>query len=303
MTHGLPRGPAFALVALAAVALAGPATAHGAGCPIGPGDVDTWPCFARERRNDLGLRHTVAALARRGFVAIAPDLNAAYTFGWGEPDDRVRWPRIVNRTLRELVEDEATGEMRFGVPVQGRLDLTRLGLLGHSLSGRNSVRLAHLRADNTSPEGIAAARGPVSALFLLAPVAHGRRLPDIESAVVVAGCDGDVGDGPRLHLRRARRTPGRTEPVFLPTLERANHNYFNRAMARAGFDDGRMATPRCRRSRRLRPHQQIDWLDRAAPAYFAAQWRGVARPSWMRLSGRLPHRAHGRKVTVERFVP
>ena len=51
------------------------------------------------QRNDLA-RGTVAALARRGIAAIAPDLNAAYTGGWGEPNDRARWPRLVNRCSR-----------------------------------------------------------------------------------------------------------------------------------------------------------------------------------------------------------
>ena len=58
---------------------------HGTGCPIGPGDAEVWPCFMRERRNDLGLRHVVRALAERGMVAVAPDLNGAFTVGWGSP--------------------------------------------------------------------------------------------------------------------------------------------------------------------------------------------------------------------------
>ncbi len=54
--------------------------AHGDNCP---GEYGTWPCFAREQRNDLGLRYLVKALARVGFVAFAPDLNAAHTGGLG----------------------------------------------------------------------------------------------------------------------------------------------------------------------------------------------------------------------------
>ena len=84
---------------------------HGTGCPSGEADSETWPCFSREQRNDLGLRHVVAALARRGIAAIAPDLNGAYTGGWGEPNDRRRWPRIVNRTLAAVAR-EAAGARR-----------------------------------------------------------------------------------------------------------------------------------------------------------------------------------------------
>ena len=53
----------------------------GDGCPIDEQDFPTWPCFATEQRNDLGLRHGVRALAERGFVAIAPNLNGAFTAG------------------------------------------------------------------------------------------------------------------------------------------------------------------------------------------------------------------------------
>jgi hypothetical protein len=34
---------------------------HGTGCPSGEADSETWPCFRREQRNDLGLRHVVGA--------------------------------------------------------------------------------------------------------------------------------------------------------------------------------------------------------------------------------------------------
>ena len=57
--------------------------AHGDNCPV-IGDGDSWPCWKREQRNDLGFRSLVKALAAQGFVAIAPDVNGAYSGGWGE---------------------------------------------------------------------------------------------------------------------------------------------------------------------------------------------------------------------------
>ncbi len=42
--------------------------AHGDNCPI-VGDGDSWPCWKREQRNDLGFRSLVKALAAEGFVA------------------------------------------------------------------------------------------------------------------------------------------------------------------------------------------------------------------------------------------
>jgi hypothetical protein len=64
---------------------------HGDNCPVVDRfDGETWPCFPRERRNDLGLRHVVRAIAERGVVTLAPDLNGAFTGGWGESNDRRR---------------------------------------------------------------------------------------------------------------------------------------------------------------------------------------------------------------------
>jgi dienelactone hydrolase len=270
------------------------------GCPEGPLDSATWPCFARENRYDLGLRHVVRSLAERGIVAVAPSLGGAFTAGWGEPNDVDRWPRIVNRTLGQVADEADVGGGRFGVQLQGRVDLARIGLLGHSLSGHHSVRGARRRADNDSPADVARGRGPISALFLLAPVAQGAVLPDLPTAIVLASCDGDTGRMGRAYLKQARRRPDRRRPVVLARLEGANHNYFNRKLAQLGADDAPTGVPRCRPPRRLRSRAQQTWLDRAAADFFAATLRGARRPAWLRLGAPRPNRLYGRRVLVRR---
>jgi dienelactone hydrolase len=269
------------------------------GCPLGPLDSDTWPCFARENRYDLGLRHAVRALAERGIVAVAPSLGAAFTGGWGEPNDADRWPRILNRTLSQVAREAAAGGDRFGVPLQGRVNLRRIGLLGHSLSGHHVVRAARRRAENDAPAEVARGRGPIRSLFLLTPVAQGAVLPDLPAAIVLASCDGDTGPMGRAHLRQARRQENRTRPVVLARLAGANHNFFNRTLARLGADDA-PSRPACRRPRRLSASAQQTWLDRAAADFFAATLRGARRPAWLRPGARAPSRVYGRRVVVRR---
>jgi hypothetical protein len=272
---------------------------HGDGCPVDDQDFPTWPCFDIEQRNDFGLRHLVAALARRGLIAVSPDLNAAFTAGWGEPTEFGRWPPIVNRTIGAIVREAKDGAGRFGVELANRLDPRRIAVLGHSLSGFNAARFARRRADNDAPSQIAVGRGPLDSLFLLAPIARNTALPDLETAVVVASCDGDVGEQGRRYLHRARRSD-RRRPLFLAELHRANHNYFNRTLARLGRDDAVGMRGPCRRSRRLGAHRQQTWLDRAAGDFFATTLLGDPRPRWLRLRGRLPSRAYGLRVTLER---
>jgi dienelactone hydrolase len=270
------------------------------GCPVGMLDSDTWPCFARENRYDLGLRHVVRSLAERGVVGVAPSLGGAFTGGWGEPNDADRWPKIVTRTLGQLAREAGEGGARFGVPLEGRVDLRRIGLLGHSLSGHHAVRSARRRANNDSPADIARGRGPIRALFLLTPVAQGAVLPDLPTAIVLASCDGDTGSMGRTYLRQARRQEDRRRAVVLARLEGANHNFFNRTLARLGADDAPTGTPRCRRPRRLRARAQQRWLARAAADFFAATLRGAPRPAWLRLGAPRPTRVYGRRVLLRR---
>ena len=268
---------------------------HGDNCPAGMLDGETWPCFRRERRNDLGLRHVVRALAERGMIALAPDLNAAFTGGWGEPNDRRRWPLLVNRVLAEVARETRVGGGRFGIDLLGRVDLGRLGLLGHSLSGHRAVQAAQRRERNDSPATIARGRGPVRALFLLAPVFARAPLPDRPTAIVLGSCDGDTGTMGRGYFERARRASGRRSRVFLARLQGANHNYYNRTLARLGLQDSE-----CPRKRRLAAGPQQRWLARAAADFFAATLRRAPRPAWLRPRGPLPSRVYGLRVLTRR---
>lgn len=274
---------------------------HGTNCPAGEGDSETWPCFRREQRNDLGLRHVVAALTRRGIAAIAPDLNAAYTGGWGEPNDRERWTRIVNRVLALVARDVGGAPARLPISLAGRIDLTRLGFLGHSLSGHRAVRAARRRAGNRSAVKIAAGRGPVRSLFLLTPI-FARTAPPagVPFAVALGTCDGDTGVLGRGYYGQAATDPGRRAPAHLVRLERANHNYFNRTLSRRGNDDAPFGRPGCRPAARPSAAAQQRWLARAAGDFFSVTLRGARRPRWLRMSGSLPERLHGLDVQVRR---
>ncbi len=274
---------------------------HGTGCPQGELDTETWPCFNREHRHDLGLRHVVAALARRGVAAIAPDLNGAYTGGWGEPNDRARWPRIVNRTLGELARQVRGGPRRFPLTLENRIDLARIGILGHSLSGHRAVRAARRRAGNRSAAKVAAGRGAVRSLFLLTPI-FARAAPPagLPFAVALGSCDGDTGPMGRAYFRQAAGNPGRRAPAQLVRIERANHNFFNRTLSRLGADDAPTGRPSCRPAARPSARAQQRWLARAAGDFFSVTLLGAPRPPWLRLSGPLPERLHGLAVRVSR---
>ena len=285
---------------------------HGDNCPRLPGPTPQfeWPCYDREQRNDHGLRHIVKALGERGVAAIAPDLNGAFTFGWGPAADERRWPRIIDRTLLELATDVGDGGSRFGIPLGGRIDLTRIGLLGHSRSGHHIVRFARSRADNTSDSEVGSGQGPIDALLPLAPVYRGAGLrgkvplPDLPTAIVLSQCDGDVPRQGRRYFTQAHNDEDRTEPAFLVRLEGANHTFYNHTLSEIGLDDGgHSGLPDCSKRERLKPAVQQSWIDKFSSSFFAATLRGARRPSWMRLQGPEPTRLYGLPVAYDRLAP
>ena len=235
---------------------------HDTNCPFGPADAPIWPCFAREQRNDLGLRHVVRALAERGMVAVAPDLNGGFTTGWGEPDDLRRWPRLVIRLLDLLTREATTGGGRFGLPLQGRVDLAP-----HRVC--SAIRSA-ATGRCASPAGTAA-RG-CARCSCWPRSSAGCRSPTCPPPSCSARATETPGTMGREYLARARRDPDRRRRVFLARLEQANHNYFNRTLSRLRRND---APSRCDGSL-LRPADQQAWVDRAAADFFAATLLGSA---------------------------
>jgi hypothetical protein len=282
---GVPEGPGpYPLVIVAH-------GRHGDDCPRVAKYRFVWPCWKRELRSDLGMRHLVAALAARGVAAIAPDLNGAFTIGWNDrTGDRheKRWPEVVDRTLAELGTAVETGGGAFGLPLASRVDLSGPGILAHSLSGADAVRYA----DGHS----------LSALLLLAPAFDGRALPEVETAIVASRCDYDVPGQARRYFDLAARSP-RREPVFFVRLEGAGHNYFNSTLSRLGRDDGKylLGSNGCRRSQRLSAGRQQGWIDRFAAAFFATELRGATPPVWMRPGNAIPSRIYGVRVGYDRL--
>ena len=229
---------------------------HGAhqSCEIPGGHFPTqdWPC--RPGFEDVpsyrGYRYVVQVLASHGYVVIsldgdpvAPANSGVLTFPDGEPFTPRTWmdlrSKIVDAQLRRLVR-AGTGETRrsganFGVPLAGRVDPARVGLVGHSRGGEGVVWAS-------------AMPGPrpyrVAAVLALAPVDFFRRLvPDVPFGVVLPYCDADVSDlqGPGSSMTRAdargRSRSGRQSSSAPTTTSSTVSGATRPAGARAGAGD------------------------------------------------------------------
>ena len=239
-----------------------------------------------EQRNDLGLRYLVRQLARAGFVAFAPDVNASFTGGFGETQDHEyrRYAEVVDATLDALRAASAGGPNRFSVPLQGRVNAARVGLVGHSRGGRNLLRWA------------GANRATVRAIVLVAPLFdRSVGVPDVPTAMLLGTCDGDTALTGAGYLTAARRSAGRTQPFWSLTMRGANHNFYNRTLGRLRNDDAAGAKGRCARSRRPKATGQQAFLVRIA-------WNHLTRALLAGAAGALaaPRRDVGEPLRAER---
>jgi dienelactone hydrolase len=260
---------------------------HGDGCP---GEFGTWPCFAREQRNDLGFRYLVRALAKAGFVAFAPDLNAAHTGGWGEVEkaEALRFGQVVDATFSELALANRGQKTRFGIPLQGKLDLSTLGVLGHSRGGMNVLEWGK-------------GKTAVRSTFLLAPFFDpAKRVADVPATVALGTCDGDTGLQGAKYFAALRGKP-RTEPAYQLTLQSANHNYYNQTLARLKANDAPSGRPGCGRGKQLAAGAQQAWLASVATDHFGVSLLEGAPASWMQAPP--PQVVYGQRTAVRQLVP
>lgn len=199
------------------------------GCPVNEFGVDVWPCGDAEQPNYAGFEYLARELAARGYVALAININAENTFGFGEPVAGERLAQIVDLHLAALAQAAGGGENNFGVDLAGVADVRRLVLIGHSRGGEAANWLATEVGLDQALSYANHGYGPVRGLLLVAPAValFGSNGTNVPLAVIISGCDGDVIDGDGQLFYEAVRLGGGDAPATTVVLGGANHNNFN----------------------------------------------------------------------------
>ena len=216
------------------------------GCPETEHGVDRWPCDpAVEQPNYRGFAYLVRELAAQGYVALSININAENTFGFGEPVAGERLEQLVDLHLAALcLPRPAGGPNQFGVELDGRADLSRLAIFGHSRGGEAAIALAHEMA--LEGEQSKLDYGPVDGLLLIAPSpvfvdpADGAPSP---MAILLPACDADVVNQEGQVFYEALRLLDTHDWATSVWLERANHNSFNTILPADPF--GLQGRPDC----------------------------------------------------------
>lgn len=181
-----------------------------------------WPCAAGFIPIDsyLGYTETAQALATHGYVVVSISANGINAKDASFTDDNGALAR------GQLVMDHLNLLDRWtrtaGHPLAGRLDMSNIGLMGHSRGGEGVVEAALLNAERQHPYGI---RG----VLPLAPVDFGRpTLPDVPMAVLLPYCDGDVSNQQGQHFYDDTRYSLRDDVLRSSLMIMgADHNFFN----------------------------------------------------------------------------
>ncbi len=285
---------------------------HGrhAGCHFQPETTSHWPCDP-EPRFDLGFAYLAQALAEAGYGVIVPNLNAAFSETYGATADNrneladQRSGQIIDAHLTRLAQANRGDDSGFGLSLTGRVDLTRMAMVGHSMGGGAAALSAIQRLNVDSAASlqakIAGGLGPIAALVLVSPTRSypiaqrpdAYQLPDVPTAVIAGGCDRDIFDFSSLYYVETARQQSRTSPVLGILLPGANHHYFNAAVAEDDYYRQPNNGPLCN------PQRSRDRLSRVAQETFLAQYiQAFLRTVWsapgaaaLAEVGMAPHRA------------
>ena len=215
---GLSAGPYPVIVLL-----------HGrhATCFVGGTALLQWPCTQNNSQpipSYKGYDYLSEVLASHGYIVVSVSAN-----GINARDNQVRdlgmlaRAELMQRHLDILNTFNTTGGAPFGTKFVSKLDMTRIGTMGHSRGGEGVVRHFVLNSDQGSPYGI-------KAVFPLAPVDFNRFVANRTAlSVLLPYCDGDVWDLQGVHFYDDARynVPGDLSPKHYILVMGANHNFYN----------------------------------------------------------------------------
>jgi hypothetical protein len=202
------------------------------------------------KRNDEGYAYLGENLASWGYTVVSLDQDQLMArqdgnFGKGMHARRL----LIAAMLDALYKANETGlpadeNTNVGETLKGKLDFTRIGLMGHSRGG--DVVSSFIDYNRMRPTG---RRYPLRAVIALAPVDYERHAPYGMPYMAIHGtCDGDVSNqqGARL-FERSQYINDDPYPRIYSAQVGANHNYYNTVWF-ADSDDANAADHACKPS-------------------------------------------------------
>jgi hypothetical protein len=183
--------------------------------------------ISNEDRSYEGYDYIAANLASHGYLVMSVDTNDINDWDGGSDDAGIHArAQLVGESLDLLAAwNTGSGPAPVGSKLTGRLDMARIGLMGHSRGGEGVAE--YIDYDKVRTDGPAHA---VDAVFALAPIDFNAQKPvGVPFATMLPYCDGDVFDleGAFMWERAKRENSEAGFPHIQWSVNSANHNYFN----------------------------------------------------------------------------
>ncbi|TWP46103.1 alpha/beta hydrolase [Lentzea tibetensis] len=191
------------------------------------GELYRWPCAEgiEPIPSYRGYDYLGGDLAAKGFVVVS--INANHINGGQHgPDDFADRAALINEHLAAWQRLSASGEGplagAFG-ELRGHVDMTSVGVMGHSKGGRSAARHSADGYHGEWPQGVR-----VKAVIALEPIPSGGAdsvVSQIPFMTVIGACDKVSNPAARQYFEDAATR--NTAPLHLLTVHGANHTFFN----------------------------------------------------------------------------
>jgi dienelactone hydrolase len=196
-----------------------------------------WPCRSTETAipSYQGYDYVAQNLASHGYVVVSVSANGINAYDNNVTDlGMLARAQLIQRHLQQWNTFNTASTAPFGTKFVGKVDLTRVGTMGHSRGGEGVIKHYTYNASLGSPYG-------VKAVFPLAPVNFNRTIANnVPLSVVLPYCDGDVNDNQGVHFYDDARynVAGDAAPKHTIQVMGGNHNYFNTVWTPGMFPAG-----------------------------------------------------------------
>jgi hypothetical protein len=185
-----------------------------------------WPCS--DGRTPIpsyqGYDYVGALLASQGYFVVSISANGVNAVDNAVFDlGALARAELIQKHLDILKGFTTSGGAPFGTRFVGKIDLTRIGTMGHSRGGEGVARHFTFNISQGSPYGI-------RAVLPLAPTDFNRTLVNnVPLMVMLPYCDGDVSDLQGIHYFDDVRynVPGDPASKHYVLVMGADHDFFN----------------------------------------------------------------------------
>jgi len=205
--------------------------------PPNNGVVQHWPCIATDipLPNHQGYRYFAQHLASHGMITVSISANAINANAAGDLASRAE---LFQRHIGYWTEANQIGNADFGTTFLGKVDLMRIGVVGHSRGGGAAAFLVNQFGGSDSPSDTLTTGGKsadIKAVLQIAPVPvdeefeENYRITEAALGVILPYCDGDQEElwGAKYFDASRYALPGDSGPKHSFEVIGANHNYYN----------------------------------------------------------------------------